>query len=405
MKINKAKLLVGTLAIASVAATVGSISGTVAWFQYSTRVTAAYSGAAAHVSDNLQIRLHREAANLAAEDAGYNVAADAGWSADLTRAMINDYIANVRGANTDHNLRPVTSGNALANGGIATSFYSTPVYQKSGAYTSNWGNASEKSDYIVLPMQLRVLSDNGTATSFPEGKKIYLTDLTVEGVESATKKDISNALRVSFDATNDATFSVQGEDVDTHGYLDLNGDGEDDLVEGYEWQTNRGKFSYGGDAAIEKTTKIEVAQDENGLIADDTSASDFIGKELGETAATGIFDVTVRIYLEGWQKLEDAELAAIKAAVVDKSEAYPTLAEMNAAALPEQGEPTFVPENGKVYKTADGKTYKWTAGEAPAAGAFSEVTIEDPMQAIWSSESYSGAEFNIGMRFATPVEA
>ena len=91
MKINKAKLLVGTLAIASVAATVGSISGTFAWFQYSTRVTAAYSGAAAHVSENLQIRVYKPEVEESGTQGqpGYVAHEDAigndEWKSDLLR--------------------------------------------------------------------------------------------------------------------------------------------------------------------------------------------------------------------------------------------------------------------------------------------------------------------------------
>ena len=44
MKKNLSKVIVPTLAIAIGAAIAGSISGTVAWYQYSTRVNVAYLG-------------------------------------------------------------------------------------------------------------------------------------------------------------------------------------------------------------------------------------------------------------------------------------------------------------------------------------------------------------------------
>ena len=56
MKINK-KVMVTTLALAMGAALAGSISGSVAWYQYSTRASAQLTGTSVGTSRNLQIAL------------------------------------------------------------------------------------------------------------------------------------------------------------------------------------------------------------------------------------------------------------------------------------------------------------------------------------------------------------
>ena len=58
MKTNsKKKIVVSALAIAMGAALVGSISGSVAWYQYSTRTTASMTATSAGTSRDLQIKL------------------------------------------------------------------------------------------------------------------------------------------------------------------------------------------------------------------------------------------------------------------------------------------------------------------------------------------------------------
>ena len=56
MKLNKNKIIVSALALAIGTSLAGSISGTVAWYQYSTRANVAYVGEASGFSSNLQMR-------------------------------------------------------------------------------------------------------------------------------------------------------------------------------------------------------------------------------------------------------------------------------------------------------------------------------------------------------------
>ena len=408
MKINKAKLLVGTLAVAAVAATVGSISGTVAWFQYSTRSTVAYSGAAAHCSENLQIRLFKHYNATATAEAWDN---KTDWKADLTIADVRGFIAQERGENSDYNLRPITSGAALDTAGkVAGSFYKSPIYQYSGAYDAdpNFWQAADAKDYVDLPIQLRVLDRNGEGDDFLQ-KKVYLTDLTIAQPSNDTKKNITDALRVSFTATTpkalieaeedlvrSVTFSKNGGEVATYGTLDLNADGEVDLTEGYEWD-DRTEFVYGGKlpetgnvrvASKEVTTNLDKADSTHAdrLIADDSDPYAIKGAELvtipaDENGAT----INVRIYLEGWQTLEDA-------AVINGAIAKADIADLDAL----KGQVATL-EVGKTYKTADGKVYLYkTAAVNEEPAVFEEIPTKS---AVWNDADFVSAGFNVGMRF------
>lgn len=338
MKINKAKLLVGVLAVTAVAATVGSISGTFAWFQYNTRVTAAYEGAAAKCSENVQIRLYRPA--RAADTTNHidplpEVKTD--WVQDLRTADIAKFLAGdtanqkpgvrTAAANT---LAPVTSGK-LAADAVADTLYRNPIYQ----YTdkTDWGKATAEADYIELPFQFRVREVNGDEEN-PVflAKKLYLTDLTIAAKTGTL--DISNAIRVAIDnkaatAPFTQTFSKTGDPVEVGGKLALGNDKDSeghstvDQTEGYEWDT-RTDVKYGdyeGDTpskaySQKASEKAATGTATKSLVADDTDPTKIIGKELLTTDSfTGTktaaeeknnwASLTVRIYLEGWTKLTD----------------------------------------------------------------------------------------------------
>lgn len=408
MKINTfKKVAISTMALAMGAALVGSISGSVAWYQYSTRSTASYSGAAAHCTESLQVRLWRPEVAAEAPTVGaaldvddvfedgvkyYTreaVAGDVGklhdgtykytffkegtgdaldvadaadkyfpvsaegvdhveeagsetWSSDLRLAQVKSYLEVVR---ADANLRPVTSG-ALALNATAAEFKKEPIYQYEGM--GSWKAASSELDYVVLPLEFRVVDVNGSRTAGDYdtflAKKVYLTDLQMNSVPVDGKKDISDALRVGFDAAYDVTYSTTGEDVKVYGNLDLGGDAGLDIKETYDYYDFRYAITDAerlaltaeqkGSSCIVETTDTEklwiwhdnawtdisgsgyvrygTADDQvakstqliPGNLADDSDPYHITGSELGTTNADGSsFVVNVCIYLEGWQEL------------------------------------------------------------------------------------------------------
>ncbi len=265
------KVAVTMMTVALGAGVVGSISGTVAWFQYSTRSTVSYQGASAHCTENLQIRTVR---------AGQGV--DEGWDQDITKDELIQFVKENTvtatytqaagsdgavsiedakratvvssfstgaleltydgewkrgGASADlaalgltvsgtakagdkitisfrdgTEVSPVTSGE-LKSDEVASTLYKNPIYQY--AETSKWGVA-DANDYVDIPLQFRVLDIDGNAKHALLEKNIYLSDLTIEATSGNTKKDISDAIRVAVYNPNEAhtvTATETGEGI------------------------------------------------------------------------------------------------------------------------------------------------------------------------------------------------
>ena len=297
MKTNNKKLIVGALGLLAGAGLVGSLSGSVAWYQYSTRATMSYMGTSVHCTEALQISLD-----------GTN------WYSDLTSAQI---IA-AAGTHTGMKLQPITEGAARAKD-LATapaSFKGNPIYQYFDY--ANW-IAADNAAYLQYNVYLRVKDINGAAVGSFLEKDVYLADLTVaanaknaSGYANAgvTGDDFAKGLRFHItDGTTGNLITTFGSDITTKlgGYLDLNDDTQNDKSLGYEWQATK----YGNDALEQvagRITDFDV----------DDSVADFsiTGKTaLGQTNEHGDTDAlkfTVTIWLEGW-----AELGAIPATIWD----------------------------------------------------------------------------------------
>jgi hypothetical protein len=387
MKINKAKLLVGTLAIASVAATVGSISGTVAWFQYNTRASVSYQGTTAHCSESLEIRIRTD-----------NTTRDI-WKTELTPADIGAYLTAEKGGTTygagradANSVRPVTSG-ALAAGKVAYGketedsdpeylLYKNPIYQHF-AYTT-WGKA-DINDFVLIPLELRVRDVDG-ASDAALAKKIYITDITLDGTTTEGKTDVTEALRLGVrswqkDAGSETltqTYSTNGEDVNVYGELDLNADGRLDGNDKYVWD-DQAAAVYGTASAVAKSTIIgtgTIANDDSAYSIDD---SDTVSALVGETTSTKTVCVDLLIYLEGWTELTNP--ANYVMGVYDNETA------LNAAI------PVAQRKDGDLYKIGS-DIKKWDASTSTLVAAPAK-------SALWDAKKTIGAAFNAGIRFST----
>ena len=281
--------------IASIAgmSLVGSIFGTVAWYQYSTRATASIMGSDASVSENLQITL------------GDGVT-DANWKTDLTRNEIYNY---VKKASSDSekalSVKAITNVGSseknyiLGNTDALGTFYSHPVYQY--AEYSTWNTVNEAAgNYVTFPLSFKVLANDNA--SFPdEGLPLYLDDLRI--VQDGTNgKDISDAVRVHFSSeTNKLLLSKKGETITTHGVLDLNGDNSNDKeMNKYDFDEDAKELVYGASASTQtsyKLSDVKPNNDNKGKLTD--------GKELGKITKGGVLTVTVTMWLEGWQQIDN----------------------------------------------------------------------------------------------------
>lgn len=291
MKTNNKKLIVGALGLLAGAGLVGSLSGSVAWYQYSTRATMSYMGTSVHCTEALQISLD-----------GSN------WVSDLT----SQQIITAAGTHTGMKLQPITEGTARAKNleTAPTAFKGNPIYQYFDY--AHW-NAADNAAYLQYNVYLRVKDINGAAVDSFLAKDVYLADLTVaahandaDGYANAGVQAADFAKGLRFHITDGSTgnlITTNSADIETTlgGALDLNGDNANDKTVGYEWDTtSEGK--YGDD------TLIQVAGTMNAFDVDDSIADfDITGKtRLGQTNTNGdtnALKFTVTIWLEGWAEL------------------------------------------------------------------------------------------------------
>ena len=427
MKINTfKKLAVSTMAVAMGAALVGSISGSIAWYQYSTRSTVSYSGASAHCTESLQVRLYEDAVAAVAtkstdtsvdanktyytrasssageghlndgtyaytkvvtptgdpstsdyyelSNEGSDAVGNKTWASDLRLADVQSYLATVRGS-ADYALRPVTSG-ALAANSVAATLYKSPIYQYENQ--ASWKTATE-ADYVRLPLQFRVVDVDGsrTAGDFDTflAKKVYISKLEMSADAAANtangKEDISAALRVGFDGGTDVTFSTTGADVNTFGQLDLNNDGVYDLITAHE-------FDLDGIAATQATLPTAASHNGEHYGARDTHL-------VYESNGTGWAAVASNWYCSYGGASGVAESSVASTAVANDADPY-----------------NIVENDGLIGTTnADGSALKidvliylegWQElGATPSA--------------MWADEDYVGSAFKVNMRFAVTGHA
>ncbi|MBP3732797.1 MAG: hypothetical protein J6I84_06080 [Bacilli bacterium] len=360
MKIlNKNKIIVSALALAIGASLAGSISGTVAWYQYSTRANVAFIGEAGGFSGNLQMR-------FASESADENA-----WRTKITYDQLNDELADTGYASK---IVPMTYGALDKDGALpASGGYIQPLAGQ--ADMTKWAKA-EKANYAQFNLQVRYQErTNGTEANVE--RNVYLTKMVIqEDAKSINegKGDLTDAIRVHIrtnDGTNDKNrlVSAKGKQIDVKGKLDLDGDHHDDQAYpendefgfGYtdDTYTDRHQLQdiiYGddgndetkeiqtsynitnakeepgvhysqeeidaaqeGDEAYGKTTddwKSEpvnqlVVYSENNVLYDNADKEQVTAnRAIGKTVAseTNYLNITVTIWVEGWQKLEGSAI-------------------------------------------------------------------------------------------------
>ena len=353
MKINKTRFVFAALVICSTGALVGSISSTIAWYQYSTRVSAVYLGASAGANGNLKLRIK-----------GTN-----NWLADIGYQDVADYLKSV---NKAQKIMPVTSGNMNADDAIAKDsngemmFYFNPnenLVERIEYGPDNW-RLADSSMYVALPLEVCYMVKDDGGYSYEE-KEVYISDLLIQEDyrnkedENNLKKDLSSSVRVHLSSyqSNDKSenhidtavnrlISKNGGSILTEGYLDMDGDGNiDEYLEGnqganygFDKNAERHYITYGeghqtsysnkstvqdgsyqtldGQTINEKIypTVVETRGTSNVLIEDslhytkegeETPTSKSIGKTVAfkDTADEAYLNVMMTIWVEGWEPL------------------------------------------------------------------------------------------------------
>ena len=265
MKINNKKIIVSTLALAMGAALAGSISGSVAWYQYSTRASASVSGTTAGTSRELLVRV-----------------GDSEFAQHLPSATILSKAI----AGGDGELLPV--GAVIASNEVS-SFVGNPVYQYEDLPVIDHG-------YIQYKLGFKCVDTTTSAAQV--AKKVFLTGLNVT-VDSSLEAAVRIALS---DGTNKYVMSKTEGTTTTQGNLDMNGNGVKDTDEFDQADSGSSKITYKSGSQASYTTTAW-----GDLLT--SFGTDPYTEPSGATPVTttkegsDVAEVTVSIWIEGWQDL------------------------------------------------------------------------------------------------------
>lgn len=253
-KLNTAKTLFGFLGLATFASLVGTVSGTLAWYSYTTRVTVSYSGTSIENTVQLQIGIASETKmphvnGDADNEEFWTTMTETTFEGDstfyyfapmgvgLSSPLINAYLsANGYGTNL---LKPVTSGYYdPTDDNCSFSLKQSPnsIYHKQDI-------AAPKQDFIELPLVFRVSKSKTLTDEFVSGQELWLTDAKAVASSDADG-EVFRAMRIFFNRKDygyDTNFilnpnalnNVAGEttvggllDMTYDKYYDFDNDGE-----------------------------------------------------------------------------------------------------------------------------------------------------------------------------------
>ena len=287
MKISNKKIIISTLALAMGAALAGSISGSVAWYQYSTRAAAQLKGTSIGTTGSLQVKLN---------GAG-------------------NYTTSVSNSARDQ-FKPISASGTEAG---SLTYYRAPVAreEKLPAYDP----ANDTIPYVDYTLSFIFLENNVQVA-----KNVYLTMFEIEDA-SGTAYDVSSAVRVEIIGTNSFFLSQVEEDdtttdtvneleTITHGNLDLDPEGlpGSGIPDTKFWQLDDSDYAADHSKAIDYmngTSPSYVTQAHEEALVEvtdpydlDTGNTDKIltTTKTGSAAA----NITVRVWLEGWQLLNSS---------------------------------------------------------------------------------------------------
>lgn len=288
MKINK-KLIVASLSTALGLGIVGSVTGTVAWYQYSTKAITSIVGANASQSGLLRISTD-----------------DNNYKKDLYTTDILGAAENAESNNFSGNFEPVTFGGVAKDGAMPSDAYLNP---RLGHQPLNeWKAAKGKNyEYLQYDLYLKAEKYDETANDYipVAGLPIYLSNMEI--INGTVGKDIADAVfvHIAVDGGDNFLISRTGADVNTYGELDLDNDSHNDPYFGYQPDIAdpahyNDPVAYGTDGT--KNTSYSVIAGANSIISprgDDGRIDPATATKLCDTIDGGI-KLTVTIWLEGW---------------------------------------------------------------------------------------------------------
>lgn len=285
MKMPKS-LVIASLTTLVGASLAGTITSTLAWFQYATSAQVAFTGTTSHCTKLLKI----------SSDAGQT------WGNNIVLS--------------DSEFAPITTGEQAKDAALSGNFYVQPN-PRQGLY-ENW-TLADSSVYAQYAILVKV-NDVDVNTQQLQND-VYLTDVTIEDAANNDQLDMSDAIRVHISTTygsgshKNFLFAKNVEQTAVGGYLDVDGDGEYD-TSGYEWDDSKviyGKATDNGDGTCTPAYQTSYLANDSSVVASETSNGDIdtnTGTSIGQTSATEgeYLQVTVTIWLEGWAMLKYGDL-------------------------------------------------------------------------------------------------
>ena len=385
MKINKAKFVVASLVICSTFALVGSISSTIAWYQYSTRVSTVYLGTSAGAEGNLKLRIKGTET----------------WLSDLTYKDIADYLES---KNIGQKVTPITSGSMGADDALTADdngayiFYKNPKENLAERVSYSDWLLGDTSMYVSIPFELAYIVKEGEDTSYLS-KDVYISDLLIQEDwknkqdTNNQKKDLSSAIRVhisSYESNDQAntTFnrliSKNGGTILTEGYLDLDGDGN---LDEYLTGTPGANYGFGNEENVQRHY-IAYGDGHQSSYSNQYETKDGSYQTLaGEQVQEKIYPAVVESENNSLGLKEDS-LGFVK----EGEEESTSKSLGKTIAFEKEEDAAYL----NVVMTI------WVEGWEPLP----VPTTDDPeaKSPIWNASDYIGSMFDVGIEFAVPTE-
>ena len=264
-KYSPAKMLFTFLGLATFASLVGTVSGTLAWYAFSTQAMISYSGTSVSNNVQLQIGIASENEVISLEEIRERNAQLIANNPDMTEEELNELasiedmfvefwntVESVTWSNDDTHYYFAPHGSDLSSPVINAYLYSNgyatnklaPVtsgaYKRGDAFSlkaspnsvqPHVSKPASKSYYATIPMVFRVLVGNTTQNdNYVVGAKLWLTDAQVKAA-SENDGNIYKAIRIFVDRSDlyEDDFILNPSQNETGntivgGVLDLNGD-------------------------------------------------------------------------------------------------------------------------------------------------------------------------------------